>query len=84
MRQLGAEAVVGEKSNGASSQRDVFVDQNVGGALGGEFGRRHGVHVCAPAESVGEKKNVGIPLGSDWEGAEIVNADEDAGAVWYW
>ena len=69
-----------EETNVASPQRDVFVDQNVGGALGGEFGRRHGVHVCAPAESVGEKKNVGIPLGSDWEGAEIVNADRDARA----
>ena len=74
------EAFVGEETNGASPRRDVLVDQNVGGALGGEFGRRHGVHVCAPAESVGEKKNVGIPLGSDWEGAEIVNADRDARA----
>ena len=64
----------------ASPQRDVFVDQNVGGALGGEFGRRNGVHVCAPAETVGEKENVGIPLGSDREGAEVVNADRNARA----
>ena len=83
--QLGAEleAVVGEETNGASPQRDTFVDYNVGGALGGEFGRRNGVHVCAPAETVGEKENLGVPLGSDREGAEIVNADRDARAGRY-
>ena len=69
-----------EETNVASPQRDVFVDQNVGGALGGEFGRRNGVRVCAPAETVGEKENVGIPLESDREGAGIVNADRDARA----
>ena len=29
------------------------------------------IHVCAPAETVGEKENVGIPLGSDRHGAEF-------------
>ena len=35
-----------------------------------KFGRRNGVHVCAPAETVGEKEHVGIPLGSDREGGK--------------
>ena len=37
--------------------------------FGREFGRRNGVHVCAPAETVGEKNDVGFPLGSKREGA---------------
>ena len=48
--------------------------------FGREFGRRNGVHVCAPPETVGEKENVGIPLGSDREGGEVVNADRNARA----
>ena len=82
VRQLGAEleAVVGDETNGASPQRDALVNHNVGSALGREFGRRNGVHVCAPPETVGEKENVGISLGSDREGAEVVNADRNARA----
>ena len=67
-RQLGAEleAVVGEKTNGASPEWDVLLDKNVGGPVGREFSCGNGVHVCAPAETVGEKKNGGIPLNSPW------------------
>ena len=36
------------------------------------------VHVWEPAETVGEKENVGSPLGSDREGAEAINADRNA------
>ena len=50
------------------------------GALGREFGRRNGVHVCAPGEMVGEEENVGIPLGTGREGAEAINADRNARA----
>ena len=46
------EAAVGEETNGASPQMGVLVGQNVGGALGQEFGRRNGVHACAPPETV--------------------------------
>ena len=52
----------------------------MGGALGREFGCRNGIHVCTPAETVDEKENVGIPLGSDSEGAEVANADRNARA----
>ena len=38
------------------------------------------MHVCTPAETVIEKENVGIPLGSDREGAEVVHADRNARA----
>ena len=82
VRQLGAEmeAVVGEETNRTSPQRGVLVNHNVGGAFGREFGPRNGVNVRAPAETVGEKENVGILLGRDREGAEVVNADCNARA----
>ncbi|CAN0520880.1 unnamed protein product, partial [Laminaria digitata] len=50
-----------EKTNGASPQRDVLVNQDVRGAFDREFGRRNGVHVCAPTETVGEKGPVCPP-----------------------
>ena len=42
-----------EETNGESPQKDVLVNQNVGGALGREFGDRNGVYACTPAETVG-------------------------------
>ena len=82
VRQLGEnlEAVVGEETSGASSQRDVVVNQDAGGAVGREIGRRNGAHVCTPAEMVGEQENVGIPLGSDRERADVIHANRDAKA----
>ena len=82
VRQLGVEleAVVGDKTNGASPEWDVLVEYNFNRALGCEFGCRNGVHACATAETVGENENVGIPLGSDRERADVIHANRDAKA----
>ena len=53
VRQLGEEleALVRVETNGAYSQRGALVGQNVNGTFGRKFGRRNGIHVCAPAET---------------------------------
>ena len=60
-RELGAElkAVVGKESNGASPERDVVIDQDIGCAGCGEVGLSSGVHVVAAAEAVGVQENIG-------------------------
>ena len=61
-REFGAElkAVVGKESNGASPQRDVAIDEDVGRAGCGEHGLSGGAHVGAAAEAVGEKECIGV------------------------
>ena len=58
--EFGAElwTVVGKKGNGASPERDVSVDEDIGYAGCGELGLSRGVHVGAAAETVGEKENI--------------------------
>ena len=55
--EFGAElwTVVGKEGNGASPERDVSVDQDIGCAGCGELGLISGVRVGAAAETVGEK-----------------------------
>ena len=64
------EAVVGEETNEASPQKDVLVDHNVGGALGREFGRRDGLHVCAPAERSVKRRMQEFSLGVTGRGSK--------------
>ena len=47
-------AVVGDESHGAPPTRYVLVDEDVGGAGGGELGYCYHVHVGTTAEAVGE------------------------------
>ena len=44
-----------KEGNGASPERDVAVDEDVGGACCGEFGLGCGVYVGAVAEAVSEE-----------------------------
>jgi len=81
--ELGAEmlGVVGKERHGAPPKRDVAVNEDVGGALGGELGLGDGVHIGSPAEAVGEKQDVAVASGCQGKRSEVVVADQDAGAV---
>ena len=81
---LGAEvlAVVGEQEHRASPERDVHVDDDVGGAFGGVLGRGDNEHVCSPAQAVGEEEDVAVPTGVQGKWSEVVVADRDSRAVW--
>ena len=73
VRQLGAEleAVVG-KTNGAYRGMNLFTRISAMPSAVSSVAETAYMS-CTPAETVGEKENVGIPLGSDREGAEVVN-----------
>ena len=73
VRQLGGEleAVVG-KTNGAYRGMNLFTRISAMPSAVSSVAETAYMS-CTPAETVGEKKNVGIPLGSDREGAEVVN-----------
>ena len=45
---------------GASPERDISVDKDVGRAGGGEVSLRSGVHVGAAAEMVRKKEDAGV------------------------
>ena len=82
MSQLGVEmeAVVGVETNGASPTRGVLVHQDVSSALSYIFGRINSIHVCAPAQTVGEKEDVSVSFWRNREGADIIDADCDGRA----
>lgn len=77
-------AVVGEESNGAppAPARDVVSGEDVSRAGCCQLSCGIGVHVDAAAETVGEKEDVSAAPRRDGWKAEVVDADENAGAAW--
>ena len=74
VRQLGAEleAVVGVETNGTSPKRDTLVHQDVSSAVRSDLGRGNGIHIRVPAETVGEKEDLGVSFWRNREGAGII------------
>ena len=66
------------KTRWSSRKRSILVYQYISSALGREFKRGNRVHVCARGQTVGEKKNVGVPVGDNRVGAKPIDADRDA------
>ena len=75
--------VVGEERDGTPTQRDVLVDEDVGGSGGSELRCCHCVHVGAAPEVVGEEEDVAVGAWGKGQRTEVVDADGDAGAVAY-
>ena len=84
MRKLRAklEAVVREYAARAPPEENVPLDENVSRALGCKFGGGDRVHVGSAAKMIGEEQDIGVTLRRDWEGAEVVDADEQCRALW--
>jgi len=57
----------------------MLIDEDVSRALSGEFGRGDSEHVGAATEAVREEQNVSVASGRGREGAEVIDADSDAG-----
>ena len=74
-------SVIVQKGGCASSERDVAVHQDVGGAFCGEFGCGDSEHVRAAAEAIREKVDVRVSSGRGWQGPKVVDTDRDARAV---
>ena len=73
--------VAGGEHEGERSKRYVLVDEDIGGAAGGELGCSHCVHVGTAAEVVGAEKDVGVVAWCKAQRAEVVDAGGDAWAV---
>lgn len=74
-------AIIRNKSSGASPQKNVKVDEDIGGAFGDEFGHDDDEYVGAAAEAVREEEDVGFAAGHGRQRFEIVDAYYDAGAI---
>ena len=53
-----SKAIIGQDGGRASPQRNKAVYQNIGGAIGGEFGRGNSEHVGTAAKAVREEEDV--------------------------
>ena len=53
-------SIVGKECNGASPERYVAVDEDIGGAWCGELGLGCGVHVGTAAEAISEEEDVDV------------------------
>ena len=62
----------------APPERNVLVDQNVGGALSGELWGSDGEHIGPTTETVGDEQDAGVASRRDRKRAEVVDADGDA------
>ena len=59
---------------------NVPVHENASRALGCKFGGNDRVHIGSAAETIGEEQDVGVALRRDREGAEVKDADGNAGS----
>ena len=73
------ETVVREFAARASPEGDVPVDEDVSRALSCKFGCSEYGHVGSAAETIGEEQGVGVSSRRDREGAEVIDADGNAG-----
>lgn len=76
-----SEAVVGGEGGRASSQGNVVVDEDVGGAFGVEFSSSDGKHVGAAAEAVGEMEDAGVSKGCEGQRSGKVNSNDEASSI---
>ena len=74
-------SVIGPEGGRASSERDVTVHHDIGGAFCGEVCHCDSEHVRTAAEAVHEEEDVGVSSGRGRQGPKLVSADRNARAV---
>lgn len=73
VRELGEEVqvVAGQKAAGASSESNVAILEDVGGALCRKIGVGDGKHISSAAEAVSEQQDVGTPGRCNRQGTSL-------------